>query len=141
VTAPQDFTLARVFDLVDPETGPGFTPEHPRVDDPREREALLAYLDSGTPILVTPTLMNDVVDPARAAVVPTNFLTDGVWIWTDTVAYYLRQHGLAPEDGLLGHIRTQAPTAAPVDQRTVRDAVGFVLEPPGQDRRPVWKAV
>ncbi|SDP97434.1 hypothetical protein [Lentzea jiangxiensis] len=141
MTAPEEFTLARVFDVVDPETGPGFAPDHPVVDDLDERQALLDYLESGTPVLVTPTLMDDVVDPTRAAVVPTNFVTDGTWMWTDTVTYYLRQHGLAPEDGLLSHIREQGRAAAPVDSDTVQRAVGFVLQPPAEDRRPVWKSV
>ncbi|SMC96448.1 hypothetical protein [Lentzea albidocapillata] len=139
--AAEEFTQARVFDVVDPETGPGFAPDHPFVDDPEERRALAAYLDSGTPILVTPTMMSDVVDPDRTAVVPTNFITDGKWVWTDTVTYYLREHGLAPEDGLLSHIREQGATAAPVDPQTAQRAVRFVLEPPAKAHRPVWKSV
>ncbi|WP_281199973.1 hypothetical protein [Lentzea jiangxiensis] len=31
VTAQQEFQLARVFDFVDPESGPGFVEDHPRV--------------------------------------------------------------------------------------------------------------
>ncbi|WP_414945463.1 hypothetical protein [Amycolatopsis sp. cmx-11-32] len=134
----EEFTLARVFDLIDPATGPGFAPGHPRVDDEEERRALVAYLSGGTPVLVTPTLMDDVVDPARKAVVPSNFLTDGEWIWTDTVTYYLEHHGLAPEPGLLSRIRAGGGVVDPVTPETVRRAAGFVLEPPGPERRPVW---
>ncbi|WP_410657412.1 hypothetical protein [Amycolatopsis sp. lyj-112] len=138
MTTAEEFILARVFDVVDPETGPGFAPDHPRVEDPEELRSLVAYLAGGTPILVTPSLLDDVLDPDRTAVVPTNFVTDGVWIWTDTVTYYLENHGLAPEPGLLGHIRGR--TAGPVAADVVRRAVGFVLEPPVADRAPVWSA-
>ncbi|MEV6907494.1 hypothetical protein [Amycolatopsis sp. NPDC051071] len=133
----EEFTLARVFDVVDPETGPGFAPGHPRIEDPEELRALVGYLAGGTPILVTPSLMDDVLDPDRTAAVPTNFVTDGVWIWTDTVTYYLETHGLAPEPALLGHIRGRV--AGPVAADVVRRAVAFVLEPPS-DRAPVWSA-
>ncbi|KOV81027.1 hypothetical protein ADL03_30540 [Nocardia sp. NRRL S-836] len=133
--------MARVFDVVDRETGPGFAPEHPLVGDRDEWQALLDYLESGTPVLVTPTLLDDVVDPARTAVVPAGFRTDGTWVWTDTVAYYLRYHGLAPEERLLAHLREQDRTAAPVDADTTRRALGFVLRAAAGDRSPVRKTV
>ncbi|WP_409495851.1 hypothetical protein [Amycolatopsis sp. cmx-11-12] len=140
MTTAEEFTLARVFDVVDPETGPAFASDHPRVEDQEELQALVAYLAGGTPILVTPSLLDDVVDPDRTAVVPTNFVTDGEWIWTDTVTYYLERHGLAPEPRLLGHIRERGQVAGPVAADVVQRAVGFVLEPPSADRRPVWSA-
>ncbi|MCK2239939.1 MULTISPECIES: hypothetical protein [unclassified Crossiella] len=118
-----------MFDHVHPETGPGFAADHPRVADPAERQAIADYLDSGTPVLLSPTLLDDVLDPARTAVVPVNFLTDGRWVWTDTVTYYLQRHGLAPEPELLAHLRSQGPAAAPVPAETVRRAAGFVLTP------------
>ncbi|MFC3455542.1 hypothetical protein [Amycolatopsis speibonae] len=138
MTTAEEFTLARVFDVVDPETGPGFAPGHPLVEDPEELRALVAYLTGGTPILVTPSLLDDVLDPERTAVVPTNFLTDGTWIWTDTVTYYLENHGMAPEPCLLGHIRERG-TAVPVPPEVVQRAVGFVLTPPAE-RTAVWSA-
>ncbi|WP_410580693.1 hypothetical protein [Amycolatopsis sp. lyj-108] len=140
MTTAEEFTLARVFDVVDPETGPGFAPGHPLIEDPEELRALVTYLASGTPVLVTPSLLDDVVDSDRTAVVPSNFLTDGQWIWTDTVTYYLERHGLAPEPELLGHIRARGRSAEPVPPEVVRRAAGFVLEPPGAARTAVWSA-
>ncbi|OXM48469.1 hypothetical protein CFP71_32400 [Amycolatopsis thailandensis] len=139
MTTAEEFTLARVFDVVDPATGPGFSPDRPRIEDPAELRAVVAYLTGGTPILVTPSLLDDVVDPARTAVVPTNFLTDGTWIWTDTVTYYLENHGMAPEPGLLGHIRARGTTPGPVPADVVQRAAGFVLAPPAE-RTAVWRA-
>ncbi|MBX7266403.1 hypothetical protein KIF24_10440 [Micromonospora sp. Llam7] len=108
--------LARVFDHVDPATGPGFDPEHPLVEDPQERSRLVAYLDGGAMLLHTTAAMDDVVQRDRVGVVPMNFRTDGTWIWTDTVSYYLKRYGLAPDPALLAHIagqdfRTPAPDA------------------------------
>ncbi|MEU5696228.1 hypothetical protein [Actinosynnema sp. NPDC020468] len=138
-TGERPFTLARVFDVVDPATGPGFAADHPRVPDEAERRNLVAYLESGARVLVTPTLLTDVVEPARGAVVPTNFLTDGTWVWTDTVTYYLEHHSLAPEPDLLAHVNAHLPTAAPVDAATAQRAVAFVLSP-SDDAAPVWRA-
>ena len=43
VSGPE-FTVARVFDFADPDTGPGFDPSHEVIDDPGERAGLLDYL-------------------------------------------------------------------------------------------------
>lgn len=99
-------TSARVYDSVDPVTGAGaFDITHPRVDDEDERAALLAYLDAGIALAVTDGRIDDALDPARRACVPLNLRTDGEWIWTDTVHYYLDQHRLAPDPELVAHIR------------------------------------
>lgn len=55
--------------------------------------------------MVTTGTGEDVVDPARGAVVPMGLRTDGTWIWADAAAYYLREHHLAPDARLLAHIR------------------------------------
>ncbi|HEY5836677.1 hypothetical protein [Streptomyces sp.] len=132
------FQLAAVFDLVDPVTGPGFTDEHTVIHDPDRLGLLVERLNAGTAVLMTPTLMDDVVDPARTAVVPMNFRTDGRWIWTDTVTYYLEQYGLAPEPDLLAHLLGGDGTPWTPDQETAEQAVAFILTPPAQDEA-VWR--
>ena len=134
----QEFRLAAVFDFVDPVSGPGFTPGHPRIEDGAELAGLLAYLRGGAPVLMTSALMDDVLEPAGTGRVPMTFRTDGEWIWTDTVAYYLERYALAPEPGLLAHLRARG-TAGPVpDAGTVRRAAAFVLDPP-EPAAPVWR--
>lgn len=96
--------VAPVFDGVDPAAGPWFAPDHPRLEG-AEQERVAAFLDSGWAVLTTTRRENDVVEPDRGAVVPMSYRTDGVWVWTDTVTYYLRTHGLAPAAELLDHIR------------------------------------
>ncbi len=128
-------TIARVFDEVDPVAGPLFAADRPRLADPAARADLLARLDAGTPVLGTSSRMVDVVDPARGEVVPMTFRTDGHWVWTDTCAYYLDQHGVLPDPDLVRHL-----TASPID--TVADEVAqhrvlaHLLGPHTEE--PVW---
>ncbi|MER7753272.1 hypothetical protein [Kitasatospora sp. NPDC097643] len=135
-----EFRLAAVFDVVDPVAGPGFAQDRAVVADEEERAALLAYLRAGAPVVMTPMLMDDVLDTGRRGVVPLNYRTDGAWIWTDTVTYYLAEHALAPEPGLLAHLRERGasgPGPAP-DPATVERAAAFLLDPPVPSE-PVWR--
>jgi hypothetical protein len=131
--APEpEFKVARVFDFADPATGPGFEPGHAVIDDPAERDRLAAYLRGGYPALTTTTRMTDVIDPTMGASVPGSFRTDGEWIWTDTVEYYLTRHGLAPDTRLADHIRARIASGQPVPdtsrERATR-AAEFLLRP------------
>ncbi|MFB7911510.1 hypothetical protein ACFC1T_34270 [Kitasatospora sp. NPDC056076] len=132
-----EFRLAAVFGTVDPVAGPGFAPDHPLVRDAGQRAALLAYLRSGVEVLVTPMLMDDVFDTSRRGAVPMNYRTDGEWIWTDTVAYYLEEYDLAPEPGLLAHLLGRTGPCPQPSPQALGRAVDFVLNPPRQDE-PAW---
>jgi hypothetical protein len=131
-----EFELARVFDFADPVTGPGFAPDHPVIDDPVERGQLLDYLRAGYPVLTTTATMADILDPRAGDVVPTTFRTDGEWIWTDTVQYYLDRHGLAPDARLTEHIGAQldwGQLLPDTDQETAIRAAEFLMHPPSSD--------
>jgi hypothetical protein len=82
-----------------------------------------------------------VLSPDAGQVVPTSFRTDGLWIWTDTVAYYL-QHGMAPDEELAAYIdaRWQDGDAdAETDHQTALAAANFLLHPfPEHARKAVW---
>ncbi|MFD8750118.1 hypothetical protein ACFV0O_03925 [Kitasatospora sp. NPDC059577] len=137
-----EFIVAPVFDLVDPLTGPAFHEDHPVIGDEGEREALAAYLASAVVVLMTPSLMADVLDPERPGGVPMNYRCDGRWIWTDTVTYYLDRYGLAPEPGLLAYVRERlaageapAPLASEVRERVV----DFLLAPAAAGQETVWE--
>jgi hypothetical protein len=135
-TSGRGFRLAAVFDQVDPVAGPSFSPTRVRLPQGADRTAVAAYLRAGTPVLVTPMLARDVVEPERGGVVPMGFRTDGEWIWTDTVSYYLEEHGISPEPGLLAHVRSK-DGALPVPPTTgvLAAAASFVLTP---TEEPVW---
>jgi hypothetical protein len=139
-----EFEVAAVFDFAYPVTGPGFAPDHAVIHDPAERDRLLAYLRGGAPVLSTTARLDDIRDPAAGPVVPTSFRTDGRWIWTDTVEYYLRRYGLAPDARLVARIDAQLALglARPdTDEETATRAAAFLLHPPaGAVRTPVWPA-
>jgi hypothetical protein len=105
--------VARVFDDVNAGVG-SIRPDHPRIDSP-ERERLLRYLSAGEPLLATSALDDDVVAPELGHVVPVSFRTDGHWIWSDAAGYYLQRHGLAPDPGLLAHIRARGYAVPEID--------------------------
>jgi hypothetical protein len=141
VAAPQ-FAVARVFDFADPVAGPGFAPDHAIISDLAERNQLLTYLRGGHAVLTTTATMDDILDGSVGSVVPTSFRTDGEWIWTDTVEYYLSQYGLAPDAELTEHIQHQVGLGHAVpdtDTDTAVEAADFLLNPPATpDTTAVW---
>ncbi|OKI58189.1 hypothetical protein [Micromonospora sp. CB01531] len=120
--------VAQVFDTFSEESGPGFDPAHPQLDDD-ERDRVLSYLDEGVPLLITPELTEDVVDRSRGEAVPTVFRTDGQWIWTDAVSYYVREHRLAPDPDLLDDIRDNDYQPPEVDAVALHRALSALYAP------------
>lgn len=97
--------LARAFDGVGPTTGPYFRHDHPLVNrDDGVRVA--AYLRAAEIVLHSPRQGDDIVSPHLTGVVPTDFRSDGAWVWPDTLLYYLETYGLAPEPDLVRHVLT-----------------------------------
>ena len=133
------FRLAAVFDRVDPVTGPAFASDSGRLAEGGEREAVAAYLREGVAVLITPLLADDVLDPERSGLVPLSYRTDGAWIWTDTVTYYLEQYGLIADAELLAHVRAQdgATPVVPAPEVLER-AAAFILTPPEPGDEAVW---
>jgi hypothetical protein len=99
-------SIARVFDSFDPLNGPAFDPDHALLPfDAEEHQLVLDYLTNGLPLLITTALERDILAPDQEPAVPMTFRTDGRWIWTDAVPYYLLTHEMAPDADLLAHIR------------------------------------
>jgi hypothetical protein len=137
-----EFELARVFDFADPVTGPGFEPGHRVITDQAERDRLLGYLRGGEMVMTSTARMHDVLDPEKGEVVPMTFRTDGTWIWTDTVVYYLDRHGLAPDPQLTAHIEARCARGEDpgADLDTAIRASDFLLNPPeDSEQTVVWK--
>ncbi|MFE6610323.1 ferredoxin [Amycolatopsis sp. NPDC057786] len=100
--APESLKSPRVYDGLD-ESGRPVVNREPL--SPAERERVLAYLDAAPVVLASRSYDADAFDPDREPLVPLNFRTDGRWYWPGAVAYYLREHDVAPDPELLGHIR------------------------------------
>ncbi|MCD5348922.1 hypothetical protein [Kineosporia mesophila] len=134
--AAHPIQLARVFDTVDPETGPAFDADHPLIEDIPELERLLEYLDAALPVLTSSATMADILDPERPSVVPLTFRTDGHWVWTDTVSYYLEWYGLAPEPDLLEHVRASGELPPPVSDVALHRVLSFLQQ--SDESEGVW---
>jgi hypothetical protein len=138
-------TTARLFDGVDPVRGPWFATNRPVVSDATERDDLLAALRSGVIIAWSSAEMPDILAPERGDVVPMHLRTDGTWLWSEAVGYYLENYGLAPDPQLVTHLTGDEP-AEPLDEISVHralvhlcrpDAEAVVWQAPGADDDPV----
>lgn len=71
-----------------------------------ERDAVVRYLEQAPVVLAARGFDDDLLDPARPRRVPLTYRTDGTWVWSGAVGYYLRVHGVPPEPELVAHIRS-----------------------------------
>ncbi|MCM3924115.1 hypothetical protein ND748_20885 [Frankia sp. AiPs1] len=140
-------SVARVFDAADPATGPRFAPDRPRITNAAVRARLLGYLDNGVALFGGSSSMPDLLDPARGEVVPGTFRTDGRWVWTDAVGYYLHEYGIAPEQEFRWHLEHGEPVEridevvlhrvlAVVLSRRREDEAAWVVPPTGEPAAP-----
>ncbi|MCX4472975.1 hypothetical protein OOK41_22115 [Micromonospora sp. NBC_01655] len=136
---------ARLFDGVDPVRGPWFASNRPVVSDPTERDDLLDALRGGVVIAWSSAEMPDILAPDRGDVVPMHLRTDGTWLWSEAVGYYLEHYGLAPDPQLVAHLTGDEPVE-PMDEISVHralvhlcrpDAEAVVWSPSGADDAPV----
>lgn len=134
----QDVRIARVFDAVDPQDGPSFAAEHPVVTDEDEFRLLLDRLEAGVPLLTTTAVAEDVVEPARGAVVPLSFRTDGSWIWTEASTYYLQRYALAPDPDLHAHLLAAPAVPVPDGVALHRAAEALLRADEEATDEPVW---
>jgi hypothetical protein len=118
--------LAPAFDPIHEAGGPGFADTHAVLAD-QERYDVLAYLGAAPSLVVLSVQMDDVVDPRGEEKVPINFRTDGSWVWSESVSYYLDRYGLAPAPDLLDHIRAAGYQAPRVDDIGLHRATAALM--------------
>lgn len=94
-----------------------------------ERDRVLNYLAAAPVVLAARGHDSDVLDPDRPPSVPLTFRTDGFWVWPGAVAYYLREHDVAPDPEFLTHLRARDYTVPEVDEPTRERAVAAVTAP------------
>jgi hypothetical protein len=71
----------------------------------KERPSILDYLQNAPVVLSSRGLSPDLLHPERESKVPMAYHTDGKWVWSASVAYYLTEHGVPPAPDLVEHIR------------------------------------
>jgi hypothetical protein len=116
--------LARIYDGV--QGGPHFADSHRRIEDPAERELIAGFLRGGRAISRTSGRDTDRVVPDRGEVVPLSFRTDGHWVWSEALGYYLEIYGMAPEPEFVRHIAGCGYQAAEPDAAALRAAAAAV---------------
>lgn len=99
-----DFPVAIVFDSRDESGMAVMGPGHERMPPGDDRDRLVEYLRSAPAALATMSRDIDRVDARQGKVVPMSFRTDGVWLWSDELTYYLELYGYTPEPAFREHI-------------------------------------
>ncbi|MGW6449445.1 hypothetical protein [Lentzea sp. NPDC055074] len=99
---PEPVSLVRTFDGITADGTPKLF--RPAMSG-SEFTAVLAYLDNAPVVLASRELVPDLLDPARPRQVPMAYQTDGRWVWSSSVAYYLRTHRVCPDVAFLAHVR------------------------------------
>jgi len=82
---------------------------------------IVGYLKGAPTVLFGRGLDNDAWSPEDPPAVPRTFSTDGTWIWSGAVTYYLQKYGMPPEPDLLARIRARN-YALPEVSAEARDA-------------------
>ncbi|GAA0504545.1 hypothetical protein GCM10011581_45860 [Saccharopolyspora subtropica] len=88
-----------------------------------QRDAQLAYLNSGEPLTEEGELIPDLFADDDEPVVPVTLRTDGTWIWSGLTTYYLETRGIALPEAFRAHIAESGPTAR---TPTYRERVAMV---------------
>jgi hypothetical protein len=100
----------------------------PRLSD-EERFHVDAYLRSGVVVRMIATRADDLVTSDRSGAVPMSLITDGSWIWSEATTYYLEVYGIAPDRGLLAHIRARRYAPSMIDGASLHRIMVFAHDP------------
>ncbi|MCK9878369.1 hypothetical protein MXD59_21785 [Frankia sp. Ag45/Mut15] len=114
------FKIAKLFDGT--RDGTPFVSDRPALPAGSERSKLLAYLDGGAVVLRAAGRSVDRLDASRGKSVPIAFHTDGEWVWSASVAYYLEEHELPPEPEFLHYLRSRDFRYVAPAKETIRSA-------------------
>jgi hypothetical protein len=132
-------TMARVFDGESPAGVPWFSPGRLRIADRDRRERIARYLTGCRMAVRVAGRTRDPLDPRSGNVVPLNIFTDGVWVWQEALAHYVRGRGVAPELALLCHIEERGcrpPATVPDEAVAAAAALVRGPAPPRPPREP-----
>lgn len=113
--------IARLWSVVDADGNPDVEQGMTHIDE-SERSAFSAYLDSAELVIASPMTVKDQINPASGSGIPVMWFTDGEWIWSAQLSYYLDKYGLIFETDLLDHIRSAGFRPAPVAEELLAEA-------------------
>lgn len=92
-------------------------------------ELVSNYMDAGVYVSGTSIRWTDEIEPERGAVVPSRVLTDSVYYWSESSAYYIRHYGFSPGVEFIQHVinSVRNPKPVPEDAATTVLSQHFVL--------------
>ena len=74
-------------------------------EKPLENEhKILDYLQSGITIAACGGVVYDVICPSRGIIGCPDILTDGVWIWSNDLIYYVREYHVTLDEEFLNYM-------------------------------------
>jgi hypothetical protein len=93
-----------------------------RADESTPRAQILDFLSGGSGVLRASGYSEDWLVPSHPLVVPIGFRTDGIWLWSEELAYYLRVHNIVPEAAFLAHMSQRRFVAAAATASEIAEA-------------------
>jgi hypothetical protein len=75
--------------------------------------SMIAYLQGGHVIATTGARVHDALDPSKKYIAVLGVATDGAWIWSTDLSYYVATYNVILPDEFIDHmqrLRWQAPT-------------------------------
>ncbi|SOE77638.1 hypothetical protein SAMN05446589_7376 [Streptomyces sp. OV198] len=91
--------------------------------------AVVRYLKAGSPLVVTGSWDDDLLDPDSKRISQYMIHTDGVWIWPSTLVYYFVRYRTELPDEFLRHMAASGWTVPTLDEAAMDAIVDqFMLE-------------
>ena len=69
-----------------------------------DENKIIDYLNSASIFLGSPGIAFDVITPSSRPIGATSILSDGVWMWPQYLAYYVKNYRLALPEAFVEHI-------------------------------------
>ena len=85
-----------------------------------------AYLRAGVPLMRTTQKVPDVLSGSPAPIVPISIHTDGKYVWSMAVAYYVESHRISPGEEFLAHCARNGWTVPRLSDAEVKQGLAFV---------------
>lgn len=79
--------------------------DHIKKEDDNRVENICGYLESGIEFIVSPGMVDDVINPEKGPAGITSTYTDGKWFWPGDLAYYVRHYRLKLPDSFIDTMR------------------------------------
>lgn len=87
--------------------------------NPGNLEKIVAYLDSGEPLMVSPGLSRDVLSPDKPIIGTGAILTDGEWAWHRDLPYYVNKFRVGLPMEFIDHMEQSNFTVGQFDIKNV----------------------